>query len=125
MTPLGSSGLNQWRVSKTQVDLVRRPSEPRPVTLEAMPQTVTLDLGRTAILVIDMQNDFCHPEGWLAHIGVDVTPARSPIPALSKALPALRERSVPVLWVNWGNRPDGSPNSEPDGTERTERKNET
>ena len=70
---------------------------PQPLLVEAMPQAVTLDLGRTAILVIDMQNDFCHPEGWSAHIGVDVTPARAPIPALSKALPALRERSVPVV----------------------------
>jgi nicotinamidase-related amidase len=106
LTPLGSSGHNQWRVSKTEVDLVRRPSEPRALTLEATPQTVTLDLGRTAILVIDMQNDFCHRDGWLAHIGVDVTPARTPIRELSRTLPALREQGVPVLWVNWGNRPD-------------------
>jgi nicotinamidase-related amidase len=106
MTPLGSSRLNQWRVSETEVDLIRRPIEPRPLRIEATPQAVTLDLGRTAILVIDMQNDFCHPDGWLAHIGVDVTPARSPIPVLAKALPALRAQGAPVLWVNWGNRPD-------------------
>jgi len=106
MTPLGSSRLNQWRVSETEVDLTRRPIEPRPLRIEATPQAVTLDLGRTAILVIDMQNDFCHSDGWLAHIGVDVTPARSPIPVLAKALPALREWGAPVLWVNWGNRPD-------------------
>src|SRR5271154_2792402 len=101
MTPLGSSRLNQWRVSKTEVNLIRRPSEPRPLRIEATPQAVTLDLARSAILVIDMQNDFCHPDGWLAHVGVDVTPARSPIPVLAKALPALREWGAPVLWVNW------------------------
>jgi nicotinamidase-related amidase len=53
-----------------------------------------------------MQNDFCHPEGWLAGIGVDVQPARAPIAPLSALLPVLREADVPVLWVNWGNRPD-------------------
>ena len=53
-----------------------------------------------------MQNDFCHPEGWLAHIGVDVTPARTPIAPLQRLLPALRGHDVPVIWVNWGNRPD-------------------
>src|SRR5580704_18037181 len=95
MTPLGPGRLNQWRVSKTEVDLIRRLSEPRPLRLDATPQAVTLDLGRTAILVIDMQNDFCHPDGWLAQIGVDVTPARLPIPVLSKALPPLREQGVP------------------------------
>ena len=106
MTPLGPSRLNQWRVSKTEVDLIRRSSEPRPLRIEATPQAVTLDLARAAILVIDMQNDFCHPDGWLAHIGVDVTPARALIPVLSKVLTALREQGAAVLWVNWGNRPD-------------------
>ena len=58
------------------------------------------------MLVIDMQNDFCHPDGWLAHIGVDVTPARTPINPLKNLLPKLRSHAVPIIWINWGNRPD-------------------
>jgi len=106
MIPLGSSPRNQWRVSAEAVDLVRPPAAPRPLALAAEPQSVTLDLGRTALLVIDMQNDFCHPEGWLASLGVDVAPARRPIAPLADLVPALRHAGVPVLWVNWGNRPD-------------------
>jgi len=53
-----------------------------------------------------MQNDFCHPDGWLAHFGVDVAPVRAPIVPLQLLLPALRSHDVPVIWVNWGNRPD-------------------
>jgi nicotinamidase-related amidase len=106
MASLGSSRLNQWRVPEAEADLVRQAPEPRPLRVPATPQAVTLDLGRTAILVIDMQNDFCHPDGWLGHIGVDVGPARAPIPALVRALPALREQNIPVIWVNWGNRPE-------------------
>jgi nicotinamidase-related amidase len=106
VTPLGSSARNQWQVSATEVDLRRVPVSSRPVSIEATPQSITLDLARTAILVIDMQNDFCHPQGWLGHIGVDVAPARAPIASLAALLPALRRQDVPVLWVNWGNRPD-------------------
>jgi nicotinamidase-related amidase len=106
LVPLGASPRNQWRVSATEVDLRRGPLSPRPISIEATPQKITLDLARTAILVIDMQNDFCHPSGWLGHIGVDVAPARAPIPALAALLPALRQQDVPVVWVNWGNRPD-------------------
>jgi nicotinamidase-related amidase len=106
MIPLGSSSRTAWRVSPLAVDLVRRPPEPRAVTLKAAPQQVTFDLTRTAVLVIDMQNDFCHPDGWLASIGVDVAPARAPITPLSVVLPRLREQDVPVIWLNWGNRPD-------------------
>ncbi|WP_227308258.1 cysteine hydrolase family protein [Acidisoma cellulosilyticum] len=106
LIPLGSSPRNQWRVSATEVDLRRTPMAERPLRIEAAPQRLTLDLTKTAIIVVDMQNDFCHPEGWLGHIGVDVTPARAPIPHLAKLLPALRKADVPVLWLNWGNRPD-------------------
>ncbi len=59
-----------------------------------------VDLAKAAILVIDMQNDFCHPDGWLAHIGVDINPARKPIDPLNQLLPALRAVDVPVIWVN-------------------------
>lgn len=103
---LGSAPANGWRVDEAEVDLVRAPRPPRPANVAATPQNLTLDLGRTAIVVIDMQNDFCHPAGWLASIGVDVTPLRAPIAPLTRLLPMLRKASVPVVWVNWGNRPD-------------------
>ena len=106
MHPLGSSPRNLWHVSPTRADLVRDPSPPRPALIEAGNRQVRIDLARTAIVVIDMQNDFCHPDGWLGHIGVDVAPARAPIAPLARLLPALRRADVPVLWVNWGNRPD-------------------
>jgi nicotinamidase-related amidase len=102
--PLGTATANLWRADAKSVDTVRPQVKPRPLTFDAMPQKLTIDLARTAIVVIDMQNDFCHPDGWLAHIGV--APARKPIAALAKLLPRLRRAQVPVIWVNWGNRPD-------------------
>lgn len=104
--PLGSHPATAWRVDDTHCDLTRPRAAPRPARFQAEPQALTVDLNRTAILVIDMQNDFCHPDGWLSHIGVDVTPARAPIGPLQVLLPALRAASVPVIWLNWGNRPD-------------------
>ena len=104
--PLGSAPRNQWRVSPDSVNMVRPGRTARPVSLVSRGREVTLDLERSAVVVIDMQNDFCHPQGWLAHIGVDVTPARAPIDPLSDLLPALRHAQVPVIWLNWGNRPD-------------------
>ncbi|MCL9796708.1 cysteine hydrolase family protein [Frankia sp. AgKG'84/4] len=97
---------NSWGVSPDQVDLRRRPVASLSLSVEAHPQRITLDLARTAIVVVDMQNDFCHPDGWLAGIGVDIEPARKPIEALRAVLPALRAVDVPVVWLNWGNRPD-------------------
>jgi nicotinamidase-related amidase len=97
---------NSWGVSREHVDLIRPERAPRAVTVAATPQTLTLDLAATALIVVDMQNDFCHPEGWLAHIGVDVSPARRPIAPLQTLVPHLRALGVPIVWLNWGNRPD-------------------
>jgi ureidoacrylate peracid hydrolase len=97
---------NSWTLNVDHADL-RRPARPaRPIAIAAQPQTLTIDLARTALVVVDMQNDFCHPDGWLAGIGVDVTPARAPIPVLQQLLPRLRAHGVPVVWVAWGNRSD-------------------
>jgi nicotinamidase-related amidase len=106
LVPLGTAPGNRWQVSATHADLVRATAQSRPITVPADNRNVTFDLARSAIVVIDMQNDFCHPDGWLAHIGVDVGPARRPIAPLSSLLPLLRRAAVPVIWLNWGNRPD-------------------
>jgi nicotinamidase-related amidase len=97
---------NAWQLSRDAVDLRRPDVRSVPLRIDAQPQDLTLDLGRTAVLVVDMQNDFCHPDGWLSGIGVDISGARAPIQALEKLLPEMRARDVPVVWVNWGNRPD-------------------
>ena len=97
---------NAWAVDADTADITRPPLKPKPITIATDTKTLRLDLAKSAILVIDMQNDFCHADGWLAHIGVDVTPARTPIAPLQRFLPALRSQQVPVIWVNWGNRPD-------------------
>jgi nicotinamidase-related amidase len=106
--PLRTLGVppNAWAVDAEFADITRPPLTPQPIILPTETKKLRLDLAKAAILVIDMQNDFCHPDGWLAHIGVDVTPARTPIDPLKTLLPELRSVNVPVIWVNWGNRPD-------------------
>jgi nicotinamidase-related amidase len=104
--PVPQPTRNRWRLSADAADLRRDTADPLPVSLDAEPQRLTLDLARAAFVVIDMQNDFCHPDGWLASIGVDIAGARAPIATIGRLAPALRAAGVPVIWLNWGNRPD-------------------
>ncbi|WP_435191961.1 cysteine hydrolase family protein [Streptomyces sp. bgisy126] len=106
MRPLGPTARNSWRASGTEVDLCRPTRPARPLTVPAEPQRLTLDLARTALIVVDMQNDFCSPDGWLASIGLDVSGAESLASAIADMLPPLRAAGVPVVWLNWGSRPD-------------------
>jgi len=103
---LGPAGGFTWTASATNVDMSAPLPPPRTLTVDAQPQTVTVDLNRTAMVVIDMQNDFCAKGGWVDHLGADYTPDRAPIAPLQRLLPALRKAGVKVIWVNWGNRPD-------------------
>jgi nicotinamidase-related amidase len=104
--PLGFGSQYLWQASAEEVDMAMPPPPPIRVSLPCQPQHVTIDLRRTAIIVIDMQNDFCAKGGWVDHLGVDYGPDRAPIAPLQRLLSALRGAGVPVIWVNWGNRPD-------------------
>lgn len=53
-----------------------------------------LDPGKTALIVIDMQNTFCD-EGAPA----EVAQSRGIVPNLNALTPRLRELGVPVIWV--------------------------
>lgn len=95
-----------WGASPTHIDMALPAPKPKPVRVAAAPQNITFDTRRTAMIVIDMQNDFCAKGGWVDHIGGDYRPDRKPIKPLQKLLPVLRKAGIPVIWVNWGNRPD-------------------
>lgn len=57
-----------------------------------------LDPRATALLVIDMQNAFCHPEGTLGISGVDVEPAQRAIPVVAALVESCRSARIPVVW---------------------------
>ncbi len=76
------------------------------VTVEARPEPLTIDLARTAILVIDMQNDFCSPGGGFARAGIDTLGVRSVIPLISTVLAAARRSGVQVVYVKMEHQPD-------------------
>lgn len=58
-----------------------------------------IDIDETALLVVDMQNAFCHPEGTLGVSGVDVSSARSAIPVVERLIEAFRGQGRPVVWT--------------------------
>jgi ureidoacrylate peracid hydrolase len=88
------------------MSFVRSRKQQRIVLLEATPQPVELDLAATALVVVDMQNDFLHPEGWFAARGVDSAPVTAVVPAVERLTSAIRQAGIPVIWLNWGIRAD-------------------
>lgn len=102
----GPSAHNAWALAQEGVSLVRKPIPTKTVQFDAQPQRITLDIPRSVLVVVDMQNDFCHPKGWFGQKGINVKPMRKPIAVLAALLPAWRAAGGTVLWLNWGIRAD-------------------
>ena len=74
----------------------------RIVDLPAEPAALSLDLDRTALLVVDMQNAFASPGGMLDLAGIDVRPARDAIANASLVCEAARAAHIPVIYLTIG-----------------------
>ncbi|MBW7456701.1 cysteine hydrolase family protein [Paenibacillus sepulcri] len=54
----------------------------------------------TALVIIDMQNDFCHEEGASAKMGTgDIKAFQAAVPPINALIDQAREASVPVIFV--------------------------
>lgn len=89
----------------------------------------TLTGRRCALVVVDVQNDFCHPDGPFAQKGLDISRAEAIQPPLHALLAAARARGVPVIFIQnvedestdteaWRLRPDGAEDSPNAGVTR-------
>jgi ureidoacrylate peracid hydrolase len=61
-----------------------------------------VDPGHTALLVIDVQNDFCASGGFYDRTGSDTIRIQAMIPRLQQLLIEAREAQVPVIFVAAG-----------------------
>jgi ureidoacrylate peracid hydrolase len=78
----------------------------RPIELPARPAALSLDLDRTALIVVDMQNAFASPGGMLELAGIDVRPARDVIANTQMVCEAARRSGIPIVYLTIGYPPD-------------------
>lgn len=58
-----------------------------------------VDLKHTALIVVDMQNDFVHDDGVFAKMGVDCSTFKKIVPQLNVLIDAARSVKVPVIFI--------------------------
>ncbi|GAA4689368.1 cysteine hydrolase [Pseudonocardia yuanmonensis] len=76
------------------------------ISVDAAPGAFTSDPATTALVIIDMQRDFCEPGGFGETLGNDVSLLRSVIPPLQRVLATARSTGMTVIHTREGHVPD-------------------
>jgi ureidoacrylate peracid hydrolase len=60
-----------------------------------------LDPAKAALIVVDMQTSFCHPEGRVASIGFDISKCTAAIEPCREVLDMARQADMPVIFTRY------------------------
>jgi len=78
----------------------------RMITIEATPEAITIDTAKTAVLVVDMQNDFGTKDAMFDRAGIDLSMIQRAVGPTAKVLIAARQMGIPIVYLKMGFRPD-------------------
>jgi len=74
--------------------------------IAARPGPVDFDPKKSAVIVVDMQNDFGSFGGMFERAGIDIAPIQAAIVPTAKALEAARKAGIPVVYLQMQHRTD-------------------
>ncbi len=78
----------------------------RVVTLDAKPGRVTFDTAKTAVIVVDMQNDFGAKGGMFDRARIDISGIQHAVGPTARVLAAARKSGIKIIYLKMGYRPD-------------------
>jgi ureidoacrylate peracid hydrolase len=90
----------------------------RVVTIEAKPGPIPIDTAKTAVIVVDMQNDFGAKGGMLDRAGIDISGIQKVVGPTARVLASARAAGVKIIYLKMGYRPDLSDLGAPDSVNR-------
>ena len=89
------------------------------IHIEAKPKPITIEPTSTALLVIDMQNDFGSKGGMFDRAGLDISMIQAIVRPTSKVLEAARNAGIPIVYLKMGFKADLSDLGTADSPNRT------
>ena len=90
----------------------------REVTVEARPGSISIDTARTAVIVVDMQNDFGSKSGMFDRAGIDISGIQKAVAPTAHVLEIARNAAIKVIYLKMAYQPDLSDLGDPDSVNR-------
>lgn len=84
------------------------------VTISAKPESIEIDIHRTAVIVVDMQNAFVSKGGMFDIFGWDISAARGVIDNNRKIIKAARKAGCKIIFLKMSYEPDYSNSGGPE-----------
>ncbi len=81
-------------------------AEHQTVEVPARPTPFLLEPTKTAVVVVDMQNDFASPGGMFDRAGIDIACIQAIVPNVRAVLESTRANELPIVYLKMGFRPD-------------------
>jgi ureidoacrylate peracid hydrolase len=81
-------------------------TEHQTIEVPARPAPFSLEPTKTAVVVVDMQNDFASPGGMFDRAGIDITCIQAIVPNVRAVLESARANELPIVYLKMGFRPD-------------------
>ena len=75
-------------------------------TIAADPEPLAVDIGRMALVIIDMQRDFLEPGGFGAALGNDISRLKTAAGPCTEVLAAARSAGILIIHTREGHRAD-------------------
>ncbi len=76
------------------------------LVVPADPYPYSFDVATTALLIIDMQRDFCGAGGYVDRMGYDLSLTARAIAPIKQVLAFAREAGLTIIHTREGHRPD-------------------
>ncbi len=87
-------------------------------TIQARPEPITIDPATTAVIVVDMQNDFGSKGGMFERAGIDISGIQRAVAPTKATLEAARKARIHVVYLKMAYLPDLSDLGTPDSVNR-------
>jgi ureidoacrylate peracid hydrolase len=89
------------------------------ICIDANPEPINIEPSKTAVIVVDMQNDFGSKGGMFDRAGLDISMIQATVRPTSKVLVAARNAEIPIVYLKMAFRPNLSDLGTVDSPNRT------